>query len=107
MKKENNDIIDDFIPHRYMTDAEQAQSALLSKKSFFKEKYRHALKITTQMKIQEYAQTHPDWTIKDVLIAILKGYNAQLPSAILLEMTPFIIIEWETILTNRTELVYT
>ncbi len=106
MKKENNDIIGDFIPHRFMTDAEKAQSDLLSEKSFFKARYRLALKLTTQLKIEEYAKTQPDWTSKDVLMAILKGYNAQLPSAIMLEMTQLIVHEWDTILANRDELVY-
>lgn len=106
MKKENCEIIENTIPHRYMTDAEKAQSALLSEKSFFKEKYRHALKMTTKMKIEEYAQIHPEWTIKDVLIAIITGYNSQLPSQVILEMIQFIVIEWEKILTTKNELVY-
>ena len=112
MKKETNDISQlqiqrpEHILHREMTGEEKAQAAILSQKSFLKEKYRYALKLTTQMKVHEYAQTNPEWGTKDVLIAILKGYNSQLPSIVILEMVQFIMNEWENITINKKELVY-
>jgi hypothetical protein len=78
-----------------MTEEELQQMATLSQKSFFKEKYRHGLKILTQMDIERHILEHPEWQLKDVLAAILKNYNPELPAIILLEMTQFIITEWE------------
>ncbi len=80
---------------KHMTEEELLQMAMLSQKSFFKEKYRHGLKVLTRMDMQRLQQEHPDWRLKDVLAAILKNYNPELPAVILLEMTQFIIAEWE------------
>ena len=91
---------------RYMTEEESVQATILSKNSFFKEKYRHALKLTTKIKVYQSSQTNPEWSAKDVLIAIMKGYNSQLPSAILLEMAQFIVSEWETIQATKNDIIH-
>ena len=78
-----------------MTEGELLQMATLSQKTYYKEKYRHGLKILTLMDMENYIQEHPEWQLKDILAAILKNYNPELPAAILLEMTQFIIVEWE------------
>ena len=109
MKKESNDVrqVSNNIPHRYMTEAENQQMRLLSKKSFFKEKYRHALKISTKIDLLLLNQTHPEWTAKDVLSSLVKSYDPQLPTLILLEMTQFILAEWEILQTTKSPLAYT
>ena len=103
MKKESNDVgqAPENIPHRYMTEAESQQMTVLANRSFFKEKYRHALKISTKFDLLLLNQTHPEWTIKDVLSTLIKSYDPQLPSSILLEMTQFILAEWEILQTSR------
>ena len=112
MKKENDAINKlkiakpETISLRYMTKEESAHAAILSKNSFLKEKYRHALKLTTKIKVYQSAQTNPEWSAKDVLVAIMKGYNSQLPSVILLEMAQFIVTEWETIQATKSEVVH-
>ena len=85
----------DKVYFKPMTEEELLQMATLSQKSFFKEKYRHGLKVLTTMDMQRLQHEHPDWRLKDVLAAILKNYNPELPAALLLEMTQFIIAEWE------------
>lgn len=85
----------DKVYFKPMTEEELLQMAVLSQKSFFKEKYRHGLKVLTLMDIHRLQQDHPDWRLKDVLAAILKNYNPELPAVILLEMSQFIIAEWE------------
>lgn len=62
---------------------------------FYRKKYRLALKLYATLDIQAYAKTQPNWAAKDVLAAIIKDYDPQLPSNILLEMTQFILEEWE------------
>lgn len=112
MKKEINGdsksqtAIQENLNIRYMTKEESAQAAILSKNSFLKAKYRHALKLTTKIKVHQSAQSNPEWTAKDVLIAIMKGYNSQLPSVVLLEMAQFIVTEWETIQATKSEIVH-
>ena len=112
MKKEINAISKlkiqrpDHIPFRYMTEEEKAKSAALSKNSYFKEKYRLALKISTQMEIDKYSQTNPEWGVKDVLVTILKGYNSDLPSVLVLEMTQLIVAEWEAAHAKKKEIVF-
>ena len=94
MKKED-------IKVKKMTEVEEKQSAIISQKILLSEKYRHALKLVTKMDIQELAKKHPDWCSKDVLVYIVKAYNQDLPSEILVEMTAFITNEWDSIKANQ------
>jgi hypothetical protein len=85
------------IPLRLMTDEEKANTAHITRNSYFKKKYRMALDITTKMMIQEMYKQHPDWSVKEVLVAAIKEYNSDLPSVLLLEMAQLIVTEWEKI----------
>lgn len=98
MKNDMTNIIShETIVSRPMTEAENEESKLISKKAFFKDKYRNALKTVTKLDIQELAKEHPDWCTKDVLVYIIKNYNPDLPSQILIEMTQFITSEWDIV----------
>jgi hypothetical protein len=94
MKKED-------IKVKQMTKEQEKQSAMLSQQILLKDKYRQSLKMVTQMDIQELAKVHPDWCTKDVLVYIVKDYNPDLPSQILIEMTEFITSEWDKIKTKQ------
>jgi hypothetical protein len=105
MKKENN--ISDVEETRMslgaspMTEADILETATFSKTAFFKEKYRKSLKTLTRYEMRQFIKQHPDGQLKDALAALIKDYNPELPPAILLEMTQFIISEWE--LTHQAE----
>ncbi len=71
------------------TSAEVQRQALLT------EKYRKGLKFLTRLKIKKLHKTHPEWHLNDLLAAVVKGYNPELPAVVMLEMTQFIIEEWE------------
>lgn len=92
------------IPYRYMTREESAKMADMAKKSFYKPKYRQALKVTTQLDVREYYQAHPQAHAKDVLIEMMKRYSPAIPSDILLDMTQVILSEWEVIRAAQNEL---
>jgi hypothetical protein len=80
-----------------MTDEEKAETAIITRNSYLKEKFRKSLKLYTRVKIQEFAGTNPDLSSKDLLVSIIKGYNPKLPPVVLLEMTQYILEEWEKI----------
>jgi hypothetical protein len=89
---------------RLINEEENVQMAELAKKSFYRPKYRNALKIITKLHMQEYYLTYPDCSVKDMLSEMVKGYNPYLPSEILLEMTKFILEEWESMKSINKEL---
>jgi hypothetical protein len=90
---------------REMTEAEKAEMAIITRNSYLKEKFRMSLKFYTRRKIQEYAAIHAEWRAKEVLVDIMKGYNPELPPVVLLEMTQYILEEWEKIQARKNELV--
>jgi hypothetical protein len=90
---------------REMTDEEKAHTAHITRNSYFKKKYRMALDITTKMMIQEMYKQHPDWSVKEVLVAAIKEYNSDLPSVLLLEMAQLIVTEWERHQISKNSLV--
>jgi hypothetical protein len=98
MKKED-------IKVKKMTVEQEKQSEMLSQKILLKDNYRQSLKMVTRMDIQALAKAHPDWCTKDVLVYIVKDYNPDLPSQILIEMTEFITSEWDKIKTKQFALV--
>jgi hypothetical protein len=107
MKKENN-ISDVEKQHALigvspMTEADILRTAAFSKTAFFKEKYRNSLKTLTKYEMRQFRKAHPDGQLKDVLSALVKDYNPELPPSILLEMTQFIVSEWER--TSQTEAI--
>ena len=86
-----------------MSQEKQRRMEILLKNSFFKEKYRKGLKTLTRMDMQELRKEHPEWGLKDMLAAIVKDYHPELPPLLLLEMTQFIIAEWESTQLNKRE----
>ncbi len=84
-----------FIGAYPMSDTEEIAANALLKNSFFKEKYRKSLKTLTKVEMRQLQKVHPEWQLKDVLSALFNDFNPELPSSILLEMTQFIIVEWE------------
>jgi hypothetical protein len=78
-----------------MTEAESIQTDHILKNAFFKEKYRKGLKTLAKLEMQSLQKQHPNWHLNDVLSAILKDCNPELPPTILLELTQSIISEWE------------
>lgn len=99
MKKENN-ISDVEKQHALiglspMTEADILETAAFSQTAFFREKYRRGLKTLTKYEMRQFRKEHPDGQLKDVLVALIKDYNPELPPSILLEMTQFIVAEWE------------
>jgi hypothetical protein len=93
-------ILSDKIISKKMTESENEESKIMSKKAFFKDKYRRSLEIATKIEIQKLAKQHPDWSTKDVLVYIIKDYSPELPSQILVEMTQFITNEWDIVKTK-------
>ena len=89
------------IPFRYMTPEEEARIDEITKNSFYKPKYRHALKVITQLDVQEYFKACPDAHAKDVLGDIMKTYNPDIPSDILLDVAQIILAEWESLKTSE------
>ncbi len=79
---------------RLMTPEEEYEADLISKQVLLSEKYRRGLKTITRMKMKELRIVHPEWTLKETLVAMLNGYNPDLPPVVLLEITQFIINEW-------------
>ena len=71
---------------------------------FYKKKYRLALQMYAIVDINEYAKTQPTWVAKDILAAIIKDYDPQLPSNILLEMTQFILREWDKVQISKKQI---
>jgi hypothetical protein len=76
-------------------------------RKFYRKKYKLALQLYAKLDMAAYAQTHPEWGAKDVLAEIVKDYDKDLPSEILLEMAQYIITEWEKIQATNKELVLT
>ena len=106
MKNDSNIISSEVSVIREMTDAEKAKTAIITRNSYLKEKFRMSLKFYTKRKIQEYADIHADWRAKEVLVEIMKGYNPELPPVVLLEMTQFILEEWAKRQTTKQELAF-
>ena len=108
MKKENFTLNQSDVKSeqfKRMADEEQAQMAIIAQKSLYKDKYRHALKSLSKLKIHEYYETNPNWSAKDILLNVMKEYNPNLPSIVLIEMTQFILNEWESIQASKNDMV--
>jgi D-alanyl-D-alanine dipeptidase len=97
MKSDKNIVQPESSNIREMTDEEKAETAYITRNSYHKEKFRKSLKLYTRMKIQAFAGTHPELNAKDLLVEIIKCYNPKLPPVVLLEMTQYILEEWEKI----------
>ena len=64
-------------------------------KIFYQSKYLAAQKDYLSEKIERIRKTQPRLPLKDVLSILLKGVPENLSSEMLLEITRFIISEWE------------
>lgn len=101
-------MIDDTIQAENIQNSERMAEARIShitRNSYLKEKFRLSLKSLTKRLIQERATIHSEWTAQEVLVDIMKGYNPKLPPVVLLEMTQFILEEWEKIHVSKNEIV--
>lgn len=98
MKKENDisEASNMSIGASPMTKEDLLQTESVLKNAFFKEKYRTGLKNLVKSNMKLFKKQYPEWQLKDVLVAVIKDFNPELPPAILLEMTQFIIAEWES-----------
>ncbi len=76
-------------------------------KRYLRKKYRLALQFSAFMDLQELAKTHPEWGAKDVLVEIMKDYYSDFPAELVLEMSAYIVTEWEKIKASKKELVLT
>jgi hypothetical protein len=97
----------DHIPHRFMTEEEQAKYAIDPAKSFRKEKFRRGLKSYSQTRVYEFYKTNPEWGAKDILINVMMGYNPDLPSDVVLEIAQYILQQWELLKASKKELTLT
>jgi maltose-binding protein MalE len=69
-----------------MTNEEDIETEVIAENSTYNKKYREALKMSVKLDVQELSQVQPDTTAKEVLMAVLKDYDTDIPSPILLEM---------------------
>jgi hypothetical protein len=90
-----------------LIEGELNQSVVVDHKRFYRKKYKLALQLYAKLDMVAYAQTHPEWGAKDVLAEIVKDYDKDLPSEILLEMAEYIVTEWGKIQASKKELVLT
>jgi hypothetical protein len=88
-----------------MTREEDIETDIITKNPSYGKKYREALKISVKLDVQEFAQVQPEANAKDVLVAILKDYDPDIPSPILLEMAKVILADWAAFQTVKNELV--
>jgi hypothetical protein len=91
---------------RLMTDEERTQMAMFDSKKYNRKKYKMALQFGAKMKLYELSITHPKWGAKDVLIDIMKDYYSDFPAELVLEMSHYIVTEWEKIQVSKKELVH-
>jgi hypothetical protein len=54
-----------------------------------------ALQDLTAIKIAKHQLEHPNWGLKDLLAEVIKGFPSEMPSDVLLQMTQFIVSQWE------------
>jgi hypothetical protein len=92
---------------RLMTEEERAQMAVLDNKKYNRKKYKMALQFGAKMKLYELSNAHPEWGAKDVLVDIMKDYYSDFPAELVLEMSEYIVTEWEKIKASKKELVMT
>jgi hypothetical protein len=111
------DFIDDAINNLIIARPETNSSELVQfknnvetievrQKRYLTKKYRLALKLSALLDLQELAETHPEWGAKDVLFDIMKDYYSDFPAELVLEMSHYIVTEWEKIQASKKELVH-
>ncbi len=61
------------------------------------EKYLKASELATRFLLMELLQKHPDWQLKDIFVAAIQTFPAEMPPQVLLKMTQIIVEEWEKV----------
>ena len=64
-------------------------------KIFFPKKYLGGIKYTTGLRLDRLHAENPDMPLVNVVITLLTGLNEKLPPEMILEITTFIIKEWQ------------
>jgi hypothetical protein len=64
-------------------------------KFFFSKKFMSSLKSTVSFSIKELKETHPDWTLVEVVAFIMSDVNKKLTAPMVLELVAHIISKWE------------
>ena len=62
---------------------------------FFPKKYLGGIKYTTGLRLDRLHAENPDMPLVNVVITLLTGLNEKLPPEMILEITTFIIEEWQ------------
>ncbi|MEK7255989.1 MAG: hypothetical protein AAB316_14655 [Bacteroidota bacterium] len=82
---------------RLMSPEEAARAKSSSKQIILSKKYRNGLKSVVGIHLYKLHLTHPDMPLSLVIATMLQDINPELPAEVLLEITAFIIEEWEKI----------
>lgn len=90
-----------------VVETDEARATSMRQQSYLKKKYRLALKFSAMMDIQKYAETHPEWGAKDVLVEIMNNYYSDFPPVIVLEMAEYIVTEWERVKVSKKDFALT
>jgi hypothetical protein len=80
---------------RPMTAKEKAEVKTALTKLPYTAKHKKSLEFSTLLLLEELRLANPTWELNQVLGSILQGYPQETPAALLLDMTKFIIAEWE------------
>lgn len=80
---------------RPMTAEEEKAVKKAFSKLPYTAKFKKSLEFTTLLHLDELRLAHPEWELTKVLGTILQNLPKETPAALLLEMTKFIIAEWE------------
>jgi hypothetical protein len=64
-------------------------------KFFFSKKFMGSLKGTVSFSIKELKETHPDWTLVEVVAFIMSDVNKKLTAPMVSELVQHIIAKWE------------
>lgn len=88
-----------------MTKEAEAETDIIVENPSYIRKYREALKVSVKLDVQEFAQIQPYATAKEVLLTVLKDYDTDIPSSILLEMSKVILTDWAAFQVSKKELM--
>ena len=74
-------------------------------KIFFPKKYLGGIKYTTGLRLDRLHAENPDMPLVNVVITLLTGLNEKLPPEMILEITSFIIEEWQELSVPKSQKV--
>lgn len=107
-----DDIIDELILSKpspialsKMTKEEELETDIITSNPSYTKKYSEALKASVKLDVQEFAQVQPNASAKEVLMTVLKDYETDIPSPILLEMAKIILADWAVFQTSKQQLM--